>query len=150
SYQCAFVDASPRVAVVTNLYQDHLPWHGGADQYWVDKARIFTHGAEALVCDVPTERTLKSAGLLGPASGPHVVVVPEDGPISGVPTSVSLDSADLPEALRAPHMVRNLRLALAAAAVVAPDALTPSVVRDALAHWHALEHRLQVVSQAHG
>src|SRR5690606_12891024 len=38
SYQAADLAVSPRVAVVTSLYPEHLPWHGSYDQYVADNS----------------------------------------------------------------------------------------------------------------
>ena len=49
SQQAALLTTSPAVAVVTNLYEDHLDWHGGTDPYYLAKANVFRNGARTLV-----------------------------------------------------------------------------------------------------
>ncbi len=44
SQQAALLTTSPAVAVVTNLYEDHLDWHGGTDPYYLAKANVFRNG----------------------------------------------------------------------------------------------------------
>ncbi len=42
SYQCELLTASPHIAVITNLYQDHLLHHGSIKKYHQAKAKITT------------------------------------------------------------------------------------------------------------
>ena len=49
SYQAADLSVSPRIAVVTSLYPEHLPWHGGYDQYIEDKLNLVAHGPAIVV-----------------------------------------------------------------------------------------------------
>jgi UDP-N-acetylmuramoylalanine-D-glutamate ligase len=52
--------------VITNLFEEHIPWHGSVVRYWLDKAKIFSLGAEHLVCDQATLTKLHEIG-----NGPH-------------------------------------------------------------------------------
>lgn len=40
SYQLADLEYSPDIAVITNLYTDHVQYHGGQDAYWEAKRNI--------------------------------------------------------------------------------------------------------------
>lgn len=54
SYQTA--DAAPKVAVVTNLFPEHLDWHGSVDRYYFDKlALIRQPAAEAVVLNAASK-----------------------------------------------------------------------------------------------
>jgi UDP-N-acetylmuramoylalanine--D-glutamate ligase len=64
SYQCHSLTVSPRVSVIVNLYQEHLTWHGGLEEYWRDKCRIFTQGADVLVADCETLDVIVVLGVL--------------------------------------------------------------------------------------
>lgn len=44
SYQASDVTVSPRIGVVTSLFEEHLDWHGGWDRYCTDKLNLVTHG----------------------------------------------------------------------------------------------------------
>ncbi len=44
SQQCALLRTSPALAVITNLYQDHLDWHGDVTSYYTAKSAVFSHG----------------------------------------------------------------------------------------------------------
>jgi len=49
SYQCADLTDSPRVAVVTALFPEHLDAHGGEREYYRDKLNLLRHGPEMIV-----------------------------------------------------------------------------------------------------
>jgi UDP-N-acetylmuramoylalanine--D-glutamate ligase len=49
SYQCADLLDSPRVAVVTSLFPEHLDAHGGEKEYYRDKLNLLRHGPEMIV-----------------------------------------------------------------------------------------------------
>jgi UDP-N-acetylmuramoylalanine--D-glutamate ligase len=40
SYQIADLQHAPQIAVVTNLYPEHVPWHRSLDRYYRDKLRL--------------------------------------------------------------------------------------------------------------
>lgn len=43
SYQLAELGQSPDIAVITNLYHDHLDYHGSVEKYWQAKRNIVRH-----------------------------------------------------------------------------------------------------------
>ncbi|HYJ76322.1 MAG TPA: Mur ligase family protein, partial [Kineosporiaceae bacterium] len=49
SYQAALVSSPARLAVLTSLFPDHLPWHGGVERYYADKLRLLRTADAALV-----------------------------------------------------------------------------------------------------
>lgn len=49
SYQAQSITVSPRVAVVTSLFPEHLPWHGSEAAYFRDKLRLVSEGASLVV-----------------------------------------------------------------------------------------------------
>ncbi|MEZ4392343.1 MAG: UDP-N-acetylmuramoyl-L-alanine--D-glutamate ligase [Polyangiales bacterium] len=42
SYQCSTLVEGPELALVTNLFPEHLDWHGDVETYYADKLRIAT------------------------------------------------------------------------------------------------------------
>ncbi len=46
SYQIADLQHAPQIAVVTNLYPEHVPWHGSLDRYYSDKLRLLGLSAD--------------------------------------------------------------------------------------------------------
>lgn len=71
SYQAAELSTSPRVAVVTSLYPEHLPWHGGFYRYVADKLNLVAHGCEVVV--VPALDTELADLVRSRAGGARVV-----------------------------------------------------------------------------
>ncbi|MFC4064421.1 UDP-N-acetylmuramoyl-L-alanine--D-glutamate ligase [Actinoplanes subglobosus] len=49
SYQCADLTDSPKVAVVTSLFPEHLDAHGGERAYYRDKLNLLGYGPELVV-----------------------------------------------------------------------------------------------------
>jgi UDP-N-acetylmuramoylalanine--D-glutamate ligase len=56
SYQIADLDAAPDVALVTNLYVDHTPWHGSVAQYHRDKLRLLDDPRTLAVLNANSEK----------------------------------------------------------------------------------------------
>ncbi|MBC9733120.1 UDP-N-acetylmuramoyl-L-alanine--D-glutamate ligase [Nocardioides marmotae] len=153
SYQAADLTCSPRVAVVTSLYPEHLPWHGGYEQYVADKLNLVAHGPEVVVVpdvagDLATlvaTRATPGTRLVAPAT--LGLVVDETGldwaGVGHVP------AAHLP--VRGRHNLVNLALAVAAVDV---SGLLPAGGRPALLAatrtFAPLAHRLEELTGADG
>src|SRR5918998_357732 len=58
SYQCSDLADSPRVAVVTSLFPEHLDAHGGEREYYRDKLNILAHGPELIVVNGADQRLM--------------------------------------------------------------------------------------------
>ncbi|MFZ1108729.1 MAG: UDP-N-acetylmuramoyl-L-alanine--D-glutamate ligase [Rhodomicrobium sp.] len=59
SYQIADLDFAPNLALVTNLYPEHAPWHRGVENYYSDKLRILGLSPETpAICNY-SNRTLR-------------------------------------------------------------------------------------------
>lgn len=135
SYQCAYLNKSPRIAVITNLYQDHLPWHGSPEQYWLDKTRVFTEGAQTLICSPVTLQKLSQLDVRLP-----VTVRTTD--------KNQFDVAAVPDFLRTAHGIENLKLAFLAAEAVISFNYADMLAE--LPRYVGLPHRLQTVSERDG
>ncbi len=153
SFQLAFTtDAfAPDVAVLLNVAEDHLDWHGSADAYARAKAELFRHQGAAgrlvvnrddpvasrLAADAPGHVVRFGTGL--PAPGDYGVVgtdlVGPSGVLAAVPAS------------GAPHDVANALAAAATAVVMGAD--VDSVAR-ALDGFRGLAHRVQLVGERAG
>jgi UDP-N-acetylmuramoylalanine--D-glutamate ligase len=150
SYQAALVASPPRVAVLTSLFPDHLPWHGGLERYYGDKLRLFAagprtrlvNGTDPNVAALLADPALAGAATYGtPDSRVRVEGEGADAAVvvAGVPV-LGLRGSRLPGA----HNQVNV-----AAAVAALDALGTGARRDrleaALAAFAPLPHRLEPV-----
>jgi UDP-N-acetylmuramoylalanine--D-glutamate ligase len=153
SFQLAFTtDAfAPDVAVLLNVAEDHLDWHGSVDAYAQAKAELFRHQGAAgvlvvnrddpvalrLARDAPGAVVRFGAGR--PDPGDYGVVGSElvgpQGVLAAVPAS------------GAPHDVANALAAAAAALAVGADV---DAVARALDGFPGLAHRVQLVGERAG
>jgi UDP-N-acetylmuramoylalanine--D-glutamate ligase len=155
SYQAALVTSPPRVAVLTSLFPDHLPWHGSLDRYYGDKLRLFAagprvglvNGADPTVTGLLGDPALAGATPYGAAESR--VRVHGEGADAAVLVAgrrvVGLRASRLPGV----HNHVNV-----AAAVAVLDALDLDVaahagrLEEALAAFAPLPHRLEPVAVA--
>jgi UDP-N-acetylmuramoyl-L-alanine---L-glutamate ligase len=67
SYQATDLASSPPVVAVTSLHPDHLPWHGGVENYFRDKLSACSQpGADLTVANGDSDLLREHAALLGP------------------------------------------------------------------------------------
>ncbi|HMM66809.1 MAG TPA: UDP-N-acetylmuramoyl-L-alanine--D-glutamate ligase [Dokdonella sp.] len=131
-----------RLAVITNIEEEHLDWHGSRERYVGDKLALADSARLLLVNDLQAELlqlTSQHAQRLryGHAPGWHVA----EGAIRRGDRAV-LELARLP--LPGLHNAMNACAALAAVEAVGEDALAAA---DALATFRALPHRLQTLGK---
>ena len=118
SYQAQSISVSPRVAVVTSLFPEHLPWHGSVERYYADKLRMVEFAPEHVVVPGDDERVLALVReRLDPASraARHRPRDPVRRPARDVVWPGVGDLAALDLRVRGAHNARNLALALLAA-----------------------------------
>ncbi len=147
SFQLADLEAKPSVALLLNLSEDHLDWHGSEAVYRRDKLRLVELAGDSPVianADDPVLRAALSACVdvhwFNTASGIHV----EEGCI--------LDGEDvlpisLPEELPGPHNLANVAAALAVIKVMGAD--VPTAARG-ISSFQSLPHRLQTIGEKDG
>ena len=148
SYQIADLAHAPTVAVLLNLYPEHIDWHLTTEAYYRDKLRLFRPGADQLIIlnkQDPTTRRL-TADWPAPIryfNDPAGLHVRDDGVYDGGRRLCAADAVPLPGR----HNRLNLCAALAAARAcgVEPDACLPG-----LATFRSLPHRLQIVGERDG
>jgi UDP-N-acetylmuramoyl-L-alanine---L-glutamate ligase len=139
SYQIADLEFAPDIAVVTNLFPEHAPWHGGAEQYFRDKLRILDLGAKTrAICNHANarlrERVSARAGTLwfNRADG----FLARDGGLFF--DGATVDCSGFP--LKGEHNLGNLAAACAAVDLAGILSVRRAVdVRD----FQQLDHRLQ-------
>jgi UDP-N-acetylmuramoylalanine--D-glutamate ligase len=67
SYQAMDLASSPPVVGVTSLNPDHLPWHGGVENYYRDKLSACSQqGADLTVANGDSDLIRERSSLLGP------------------------------------------------------------------------------------
>ena len=132
SQQAALLSTSPAVAVVTNLYEDHLDWHGDTSAYYLAKANVFTNDARTLVT---TPETLAKFQRAGVTSFPSLLLVD--------PSTVPRPVGDT--VMSYEHNVMNTALAIAAASELLGRPVTQAEADAARQTFQGLPHRLQTV-----
>jgi UDP-N-acetylmuramoyl-L-alanine---L-glutamate ligase len=138
SYQIADLYASPNIALVTNLYVDHTPWHGGVAEYHRDKLRLISNPATIAVLNANSEKLVEQAGerantiWYGRRDAYHV----RDGRL--MRGEREIDASSFP--LRGAHNLENL----AAACTICDLAGVTGVRKRAdLTGFAQLRHRLE-------
>jgi UDP-N-acetylmuramoylalanine--D-glutamate ligase len=67
SYQAMDLASSPPVVGVTSLHPDHVPWHGGVENYFRDKLSMCSQpGADLTIANGDSDLIRDRSGLLGP------------------------------------------------------------------------------------
>ncbi|TXJ06958.1 MAG: UDP-N-acetylmuramoyl-L-alanine--D-glutamate ligase [Aeromicrobium sp.] len=152
SYQAADLTISPRIAVVTCLYPEHLTWHGSFEQYSRDKLNLVAHNPVAVITpsDDPAlasriEQVITGSTRFSDPADLNITVTPE-GILWG--TSL-LEANQIP--LRGQHNLHNVALALAAvASFVSLSSEQRALAFDAVASFVPLAHRLETIPTADG
>ncbi|WP_221625354.1 UDP-N-acetylmuramoyl-L-alanine--D-glutamate ligase [Homoserinimonas aerilata] len=153
SYQCSGLTVSPGTVVLTSLFPEHLDWHGSEGDYFSDKLNIVAHGPERVIVNALDPRLMAELAARFPrleverVGGPDGFHVADGwfmhGPARLFPRTTL--------ALRGEHNGVNACLALAA---IQSDgyqiAEHAAEVAEALASFHALEHRLEEIPDASG
>lgn len=149
---------APNVGVLTNLSPDHLDRYPGPEEYFADKALLFTNGSQASkwVINADDSRVVEMARSAKGTSFRFSLINEADA---------WLDESGMMHLLGAPLMHRNgLRilgdhnvanaLAAALAVAVSDEKFTSSTARasmvSALGLFSALSHRLEVVGEVDG
>jgi UDP-N-acetylmuramoyl-L-alanine---L-glutamate ligase len=138
SYQIADLEFPPDIAVITNLFPEHAPWHGGHENYYRDKLRILDLGETTGVCNYASARLRQRlAGhdrLVWFNARYGFAARGESLRFNGV----AVDCTDFP--LRGEHNYSNVAAACTAADLFGARGLRR---RADLSTFRQLEHRLE-------
>ncbi|HET8819586.1 MAG TPA: UDP-N-acetylmuramoyl-L-alanine--D-glutamate ligase [Xanthomonadaceae bacterium] len=149
SYQTGDVAAAgghPDVAVVLNLFPEHLDWHGGEARYMADKLRLVTDTRPRVVVLNAADPRLAALDLphevrwFGHADGWHL-----RGDVLHRGADAVMDTADLP--LPGRHNRQNLCAVLTAIDALGHDAAS---LAPYAAGFAPLPHRLQPLGRRNG
>lgn len=158
SFQLETLGRSPHVAVVTNVFEDHLDHHGTRDAYVAAKRNILAwqgpRDVAVLNVDDPTTVALHT-GVPSEIRGYSLTFRPELGAYRDADGTLALVDGPtrIPflheRELRVPgrHNVANV---LAAAIVGDLHGIAPDVIADAIRSFGGLPNRLEVVTEADG
>jgi UDP-N-acetylmuramoylalanine--D-glutamate ligase len=138
SFQTRDFGGAPTVAVVNNLYEEHLDWHGSPQRYVEDKLRIVERAK--VVVTPASLRAVSNAIRFGAGDGWHV----HGGAIFRGDRHV-LDIASLP--IPGEHNAQNLCAALAALDAAGENAAD---LAQHVRTFKPLPHRLQTLGERDG
>ena len=144
SYQCADLTGRPNVGILTNLYPEHLQWHGSHERYYQDKCRMLRL-ADQVVLNGADERTralnpVADALWFNTNSGMHV----QDGMFyDGSVPLFAIARLTVPG-------IHNAWNACAVLATVKLLGFDPRNCETPFASFKPLPHRLQVLGTMNG
>jgi UDP-N-acetylmuramoylalanine--D-glutamate ligase len=167
SYQAQSITVSPRVAVVTSLFPEHLPWHGSEEAYFADKLKLVATAEHVVVPGHDRAVVERVAAAVSPDATLHVTHMPSEGLLRAGGPRIADDPAiwareqsgltwngvgsitpdDLP--LIGVHNARNLALGVLAAHVAEPS-LDPATLLDGVRTFTPLAHRMDTVPSKDG
>ncbi|WBB53980.1 UDP-N-acetylmuramoyl-L-alanine--D-glutamate ligase [Verrucosispora sp. WMMD573] len=154
SYQCSDLTDSPRVAVVTALFPEHLDAHGGEREYYRDKLNLLAYGPRTVVVNGADPRLAfelgdRAAVRAGTADSVNVATGPD-----GTPWFHRVDQPLFPRAvlpLVGRHNEGNLCVALAVLDALGVDLVDrKDALAVAVAEFQGLAHRLTEIADPSG
>lgn len=132
SYQTADIDFAPDIAAISNLYPEHVDWHGGLDAYYRDKLNLIAKGPR-LVAVGPQAATVERVIRTIPAGTERV-------PALDIDLSDAILMAAMNSRLKGAHNHDNARLA---AAIALAAGATREGVFAGIEAFVPLPHRLE-------
>lgn len=146
SYQISDLEAEPDIALLLNLSDEHVDWHGGVDRYQSDKLKLASLTANGRLIANFSDTTLvqKLKGYTGVVWFNHAETWRACG--DGVYGSNEKHVA-APASLPGEHNLQNL-----AAALTVVDELGCEIpdIDAALSSFSGLPHRLQLIGEKKG
>lgn len=149
---------SPKVAVITNVYRDHLNYYKTMEEYIADKKNIFLHQKHDDTCVINRDNEI-TKGLAGEIKSKLVkfsldkisdgkAVYAENGAIyfnNGVDEKKVMEIADIK--IRGAHNVSNILAAIGACEAMGADFTS---MKKAIINFSGLPHRLEFVRDLGG
>ncbi|MDH6462611.1 UDP-N-acetylmuramoylalanine--D-glutamate ligase [Micromonospora sp. A200] len=154
SYQCTDLTDSPRVAVVTALFPEHLDAHGGEAEYYRDKLNLLAYGPRTVVVNGADPRLAvelgdRAAVRAGRPDTANVANGPDGTPWFYLGEQPLFPRAVLPLVGR--HNEGNLCVALAVLDALDVDVVArKDTLAVAVAEFQGLAHRLTEIADPSG
>ncbi|SCE64468.1 UDP-N-acetylmuramoylalanine--D-glutamate ligase [Micromonospora matsumotoense] len=154
SYQCSDLTESPRVAVVTALFPEHLDAHGGEAEYYRDKLNLIAYGPRTVVVNGHDPRLALELGdraviRAGLPDSVHVATGPDGTDWFHLGDRPLFARGVLPLVGR--HNAGNLCVALAVLDALGVDVVAhKDTLAVAVAGFHGLAHRLTEIADPSG
>jgi UDP-N-acetylmuramoylalanine--D-glutamate ligase len=133
SYQTADMDFLPDLAAITNLYPEHVDWHGSVDRYYADKLHLVDRdGNLAVALGAAARGNARVAQAVRDHRRLVTPLTPEQ--------EIAIESAAANSRLRGAHNLDNARLA---AEITLAVGGTMDGVLQGIAAFRPLPHRLE-------
>ncbi|SDG50625.1 UDP-N-acetylmuramoyl-L-alanine--D-glutamate ligase [Pelagibacterium luteolum] len=132
SYQTADIDFAPDIAAISNLYPEHVDWHGGLDTYYRDKLNLLAKGPN-LVAVGPQAATVDRVNAAIPAGTKRI-------PGLDIDFGDEILMAAMKSRLKGAHNHDNARLA---AAIALAAGATREGIFAGIEAFIPLPHRLE-------
>ncbi|MCE7007470.1 UDP-N-acetylmuramoyl-L-alanine--D-glutamate ligase [Kibdelosporangium philippinense] len=148
SYQLHWLESlDVDAAVVLNVAEDHIDWHGSMEAYAADKAKIY-RGAKTRIFNADDEWSVRLSGGVGEGftvgePGPNRFGVTDGWLVDGDTQLCRVDEVQ-------PPGLHNVSNALAAAALARAYGISPEAIREGLRSYQPQPHRVQLVGQIDG
>lgn len=138
SYQCADLYYDPDFGILTNLYPEHLQWHGSHNQYFSDKLNMIRRSKKQLI-NIACPRVLEfQKGLIDclPFNDLNHIHVESDFFMDGTRHLFKTSSLNL----RGEHNAQN---SCAVLSMLSLFNVPPELAEKPFSSFQALDHRLQ-------
>ena len=133
SYQTADMNFLPDVAALTNLYPEHVDWHGSVERYYADKLNLIDRDGSFAVA---LGAAARGNALVAKAVRDHRRLLPDLAPEQ----SLAIENAVAHSRLRGAH---NLDNALLAAQITLGIGGSLDGIVQGIAAFRPLPHRLE-------
>lgn len=142
SYQCADVIGQADIAVLTNLYHEHLQWHGTHEQYFQDKLNLIRQAKQAILNATSQDTLLRTTDITHPLyfNSHNGFYVKDDFFYHQEKALFPISKLNL----RGLHNAENACAVLSVCTLLKIDC---AVIEKAFQTFQALPHRLEVFYQ---
>ncbi|MGN1062865.1 MAG: UDP-N-acetylmuramoyl-L-alanine--D-glutamate ligase [Alphaproteobacteria bacterium] len=142
SYQCADFTGTPDMAVLLNLYPEHLPWHTSHERYWADKLNMVSR-ARTIILNAADHRTQQLARF------PNALYFNRD---IHVQNDYFYDREEPLFPVQSLHLngLHNAQNACAVLTAVKSLGLPLKACEEAFQTFSPLPHRLQIIATVQG
>ncbi|WP_404402684.1 UDP-N-acetylmuramoyl-L-alanine--D-glutamate ligase [Pelagibacterium halotolerans] len=132
SYQTADIAFAPDIAALTNLYPEHVDWHGSVERYYADKLNLFARSPAKIALG-------KQAAAAAPVS---TAIAKGSEPVSPLSADfeTEIENAAATSRLKGAHNHENARLA---AMIALAAGATRRGILAGIAAFKPLPHRLE-------
>ncbi|MBI3631758.1 MAG: UDP-N-acetylmuramoyl-L-alanine--D-glutamate ligase [Candidatus Staskawiczbacteria bacterium] len=134
SYQLDDIDFSPNIAVITNLFQEHMDYHSGAENYYLAKQNIinFQSPNDIFIYNPKYKKLV----LWAKKSLSRTILFPNNVP---------LENSKIP--LIGGHNKENIKAAIAVANIFG---VSDALIKKTIKNFKSLPHRLEFVGEFYG